>query len=271
MPMRYSRQLGFDALHMPPLTPTLGPLLAPPTSDNYEKNLSHEIELLRLLAAAIPPVSYFAAHCHHAFTNWLPFYWAGFQQTTLFTYAFADLSDLQAIFEGFHHSKRKNIKRAQGLVSVRDDMSAVDFYANHELTLGKLSDRVSYPREVFLRLYATCVERGSAKCWYAIDANNEIHAAIFVVFDERSAYYLVSSIDPDHRNSGAATLLIKHALEYLAPRTQRFDFEGSMIEGVETSFRRFGAKQIPYFVLTRSRRLGRSLVAARGLLKRWRV
>jgi GNAT superfamily N-acetyltransferase len=269
--MRYSRQLGFDALHMPPITPILGVLLAPPTSANYEKNLSHEMDTLRSLAAAVPAASYFNTYCHYAFTNWLPFYWAGFQQTTFYTYAFEDLTDLQKILDGFHHSKRKNIKRAETLVSVRDDMTAADFFRNHELTLAKLGERVSYSREVFLRLHAACVAKGAAKTWYAIDAEDHIHAAIFVVFDERSAYYLVSSIDPDERNSGAATLLIKHALEYLAPRTCRFDFEGSMIEGVETSFRRFGAKQIPYFSLTRASRLGSSLVAARGLARRWRL
>jgi hypothetical protein len=271
LPMRYSKRFGFDALHMPPLTATLGVLLSPATSMNYEKNLSHDMELLRSLAAAVPAVSYFSTYCHHTITNWLPFYWAGFQQTTLYTYAFEDLTNLHHILDGLHHSKRKNIKRAETLVSVKDDMSAADFYGNHELTLAKLGDRVSYSRDLFLRLHAACASRGAAKIWCAVDGQQQIHAAIFIVYDERSAYYLVSSIDPDHRNSGAATLLIKHALEYLATKTRRFDFEGSMIEGVETSFRRFGAKQIPYFSLTRASRLGTSVVAARALLKRSRL
>jgi len=37
------------------------------------------------------------------------------------------------------------------------------------------------------------------------------------------------------------------AVMHVASRTKMFDFEGSMIVGVENSFRQFGAVQMPYF------------------------
>ncbi|WP_343823783.1 hypothetical protein [Clostridium subterminale] len=35
----------------------------------------------------------------------------------------------------------------------------------------------------------------------------------------------------------------------MANYTKKFDFEGSMIENVKNSFRRFGAVQVPYFCI----------------------
>ena len=101
-----------------------------------------------------------------------------------------------------------------------------------------------------------------------MDRDDNLHAAIFVVFDSKSAYYLISTIDPDFRNSGASTLLIKKAIEYLAPFTQRFDFEGSMIDGVENSFRRIGARQIPYFAITRSNLAIELMLSFRNVLEK---
>ena len=269
MAMRRTARWGVMALHMPPLTQTLGPLFAPPASTNYQNALTDQTETLRALIQALPRAHRFNVHCHYNFTNWLPFYWDGFRQTTLYTYAFDDLTDLGALFDGFHHSKRKNLKRAEATVEVREDLPARDFYAHHAMTLGKGGDRVLYSEELFCRLHAAATSRGAGKTWYAVGADGAIHAAIFVVFDARSAYYLVSSIDPDHRNSGATTLLIKRAIEYVAPRTRRFDFEGSMIEGVETSFRRFGARQVPYFAIMRSRGVAGAVLEGRDFVRRF--
>jgi len=268
MPIHRSRKWGFDAIYMPPLTQTLGVLLHPSASDNYEKNLSAEMDILGVLVKAIPKVSVFNVSYHYNFTNWLPFYWAGFRQTTCYSYALEDLSDLEKVFAGFAHSKRKNIKKAESVVEVKEDLPPTDFYANHVLTLGKQGSRIIYSSSLFRRLHAATEQRNAAKTWYAVDKDGHMHAAIFVVFDAKSAYFLISTIDPDYRNSGAATLLVKRAIEYLAPHTRRFDFEGSMIEGVENSFRRFGARQVPYFAITRSNAAMAQLLAWRQVLKK---
>jgi len=60
--------------------------------------------------------------------------------------------------------------------------------------------------------------------------------------------------DPDYRHSGSATLLVKHAIQYVSQYTNVFDFEGSMIEGVEKSFRKFGAKQHRFLCIAKDSR-----------------
>jgi hypothetical protein len=44
--------------------------------------------------------------------------------------------------------------------------------------------------------------------------------------------------------------------------THAFDFEGSMIESVDTSFRSFGAKPYPYFIVSKANPLVRFLYRA---------
>jgi len=255
IPMYTHRRLGYKVICMPQLTQTLGVLLAPSADAKYERKLSREMEILNALIEAIPRFNYFRMEFHGNFTNWLPFYWVGYRQTTMYSYVIPDLTDLDKVFSEFAHSKRKNIKKAESLVSVFADLPAEEFYSNHVLTLSKQGDQIIYGFDLFKGIHDAAYENGCGKTWYALDGQNNIHAAIFVVFDSKSAYYLISSIDPDFRNSGAATLLVKHAIAYVSQYTSKFDFEGSMIRGVENSFRRFGAIQTPYFSISKGNRV----------------
>lgn len=251
MPIPISRKWGCTVISMPRLTQTVGALLLPSEKTTYESRLSDEMEVLDILIKAIPKFDYFSMNFHYNFTNWLPFYWAGYQQTACYTYVIEDLTDLDKVFSNFAHSKRKNIKKAEQLVTVRNDLPAEDFYANHVMTLGKQGRCISYKCDLFKRIHDAVLENSAGRIWYAIDRKENVHAAIFVVYDSKFAYYLVSTIDPDYRNSGAATLLLRDAIAYVSQYTKRFDFEGSMIRDVERSFRKFNAVQKPYFNISK--------------------
>ena len=73
--------------------------------------------------------------------------------------------------------------------------------------------------------------------------------------------------DPELRNSGATSLLMWEAIQFAATVTKKFDFEGSMIESVERFVRAFGARQIPYFQITRMSRRMKLLMTGRDALK----
>jgi lipid II:glycine glycyltransferase (peptidoglycan interpeptide bridge formation enzyme) len=192
---------------------------------------------------------------HYNYTNWLPFYWSGYQQTTRYTYVIENLADLELVFSNFDHSKRKNINRAEKIVNIYDNLKPEEFYDNHKFTLNKQGKNISYTFELFRNIHTNVKKQDAGKIWCAKDNEENIHAAIFVVYDSKSAYYLISTIDPDYRNSGAASLLLKHAITYVSQFTKKFDFEGSMIQGVENSFRKFGAVQNQYFRITKDNRL----------------
>ena len=242
-------------ISMPKLTQTMGPWLRPGRG-SYSKELSRQSQLMSSLIEQLPPFKRFVQNCHYSVTNWLPFYWSGFQQTTRYTYVIEDLSDLEAVFRRFSHAKRKNLRRAsnEGVV-IEWDIPCNEFYQNHKMTLSKQGNSILYSEDLFLRVYEGAYGAGQGRTIGAYDEAGNLHSAVFVVWDAMSAYDLISTIDPDFRYSGSATLLvqevIRHAAELGLPK---FDFEGSMIRSVENSFRQFGARQRPYFQLKKSNR-----------------
>lgn len=231
---------------MPPLTQTMGVYIIYPQDQKYEKKLSYEKDMMSKLIEALPKYDKFSQKFHPQITNWLPFYWKGFSQTTRYTYVIDNINDMDSVVANFSHAKRKNIKRAEKIVKVTFDLSAKAFYDNHKLTLSKQHQTISYDYFTFKSIYDSAIANDSGVIISAIDGGGEIHSALFVVWDTNSAYDLISTIDPDYRNSGSASLLIREAIRYVSSRTKYFDFEGSMIENVEASFRQFGAIQTPY-------------------------
>ena len=53
------------------------------------------------LLELLPLAHFFYQRFDTEFTNWLPLYWANFNQTTRYTYVIEDLSDLDIIWKTF--------------------------------------------------------------------------------------------------------------------------------------------------------------------------
>lgn len=53
-----------------------------------------------------------------------------------------------------------------------------------------------------------------------------------MTWDETSLYLLMGSADPDLRGSHASNLMVWNAIKFAATVTRNFDFEGSMLPGV---------------------------------------
>ena len=242
----------FTIITLPKHTQTMGVYIKYPKQEQkYEKKLSYEKEVMTNLIEQLPKVDYFDQSFHYSITNWLPFYWKGYTQTTKYTYVIENLSDTESVFKNFDNAKRRHIKRAEKIVEVKFDLPVKEFYEHHKMTLEKQGDEIAYSFEHFDSMYKSAYSHNAGKSIYAIDGEGNIHAAFFVVWDKNSAYYLISTIDPSFRSGGATSLLMKKIIEFLSTKTDRFDFEGSMIEPVEKSFRQFGAKQKPYFNITK--------------------
>jgi hypothetical protein len=104
---------------------------------------------------------------------------------------------------------------------------------------------------VVRRIYEACEKQGSGQAFFAVDRQDRVHAALYLVWDGRAAYYLLGGGDPKLRNSGAHSLIMWEAIKHAATVSKTFDFEGSMVEPVERFFRAFGARQKPYHQITR--------------------
>ncbi|MEI8378437.1 MAG: GNAT family N-acetyltransferase, partial [bacterium] len=245
----------------------MGPWLQYGDSQSHAARLSLEKDLLDELISGLPEHDLFRQNFHHSLSNWLPFYWRGFRQTTRYTYAIEDLSDLEEGWKGFKKRTRNVVGKAQKELQVRSDLPFERFWELNALTFQRQNRRLPYSRDFAEALERACQEAQSRVMLFAEDAMQRVHAAVYVVWDANSAYYLMGGADPALRMSGATSLLLWEAIQYSAKVTKRFDFEGSMIKPIESFFSGFGARQIPYFNITRMNLRTKLLFSLRDLVK----
>jgi hypothetical protein len=251
MPWVRTKRRGATLLVTPPLTKTLGPWIRA-ESGRTTSRLEREKDLMTELIDALPRFDYFEQNFHPSMTNWLPFHWRGFEETTRYTYVLPSLADLDAVWDGTRANVRTDVRKAAKKLTIRDDLGLDAFLDVHAKTFARQERTVPYGRELVARIDAACAERDRRKALFAVDADGAIHAAAYVVWDAGSAYYLMGGADPALRNSGAGSFVLWEAVKFAATVAPAFDFEGSMIEPVERFFRAFGAEQRPYFHVTKT-------------------
>jgi lipid II:glycine glycyltransferase (peptidoglycan interpeptide bridge formation enzyme) len=132
-------------------------------------------------------------------------------------------------------------------------------------TFKKQRKALPYTADYLKRLWVAANTNGSGKCFAAVDQDGQTHAALFVAWDLKRAYYVAGGTDPELRASGADSLLLWHILQFCAERTEAFDFAGSVVEGIEKFFRSFGGKLVP---CNRILKLPAPLRAYRAVMKR---
>jgi hypothetical protein len=245
MPYVLRRRYGMRLMAMPLLTASLGPAFAT-QSGKYATRLARQHRMMDELIEQLPPFDYFQQSFHHSVTNWLPFHWLGFTQTTRYTYVLKHLGDLDAIWSGTRDSVRRAIRKARKQVVVRDDLGLDRFLELNRKTFARQHMRLPYGPDLVSRIDAACAARGCRRMLFAEDAQGRVHAALFLVWNRDAAYYLMGGADTALRGSGAFSLLIWEAIAHAAEVSDSFDFEGSMLQPVERFFSSFGARQTPF-------------------------
>jgi hypothetical protein len=243
---------GITTLGMPPLTQSLGPWFNLDPS-KYASNLARQKDLVDQLIKRLPSHDIFRQNFHPSLTNWLPWYWQGYQQTTRYSYAIKDLSDERIIWDGMQSNIRSDIRKAKNRfgLQVRSDLGVDVLIEVCQKTFDR-QDEEGLSEVIVRRMYDTCENRNSGKPFFAVDDSGKVHAVAYLIWDERTAYYIIGGGDPELRNSGAHSLLMWEAIQFASTVSKVFDFEGSMIESIERHFRNFGATQVPYHRISRT-------------------
>ncbi len=238
-------------IQMPPLVQTLGPWIKN-SETKITNRLGYEKKIMTELIDKLPKFDYFCQSFDYSITNWLPFYWKGFRQTTRYTYILKDLSDVGNIFDGFSSKLRGHIRKAQKILAVRDDLD-VDVLINlDKMTYRRQNARYPYSEATLRRLVTAAKKHGAGKLLFAVDASEKVHAAVFLVWDSRSTYYLVGCTNTDFKATDGGSLLLWESIKYASTRSKQFDFEGSMLEPIEQYFRSFGAEPVAYHRITKT-------------------
>lgn len=267
MPFHFVRRLGFTLVLQPQLTQFLGPVYFEDARQQHAKATlcdsdSHRLdfekrvatELITQLEAIKPSAT--LIHTSPRITNWLPFYWQGYRQTTRYTYRIPDIGNPDAVFSAFDKEKRqRKIIKTEKQTTVRFDMSPSDFAAFHSNYWRSKGCNDLLSEEFIIRVCTVALSRGQGVIGSLHDGEGKLLSARFVAFDNHSAFSLMSASDTQLHRSGHSETLMWALIKHLSGKTRAFDFEGSMDEGIEYFYRSFGAVQTPYFALSKYRSL----------------
>lgn len=245
-PYFVKKKLGWRYVAMPLMGKLMGPYIIP-----QFRSIKTEMRVLEALWAQFPSnLAAFQQDFNYTVTNWLPLYWKGFSQTTRYSYIVPLLGTEAELWAGIEGNYRRKITKATSSLSVRDDLSVEEL---HRLcTLSFTRQKMDFPLrfDYFQRIYHAFEHHNAGKAFFAVDnETGVVHSAIFLVWDQSSAYLLWGGDDPELRTSASGIMLQWKAILY-AKHTLAlpiFDFEGSMIQSIEQSRRYFGAVQKPYF------------------------
>ena len=253
LPYVWSKFWGKKLLTQPRLTQTLGPWVRP-SNAKYANALAMEKDILGALADGLPPFDWYRQSWDSARSNWLPFHWRGYKQSTRYTYVLPDISNSEELWSGLQRDIRGNIRKAETRFGVRTRIS--EDIGELIPVLRKTFERQGKPLPYSEQFLHSLDQSAAAVNKRAIilgeDAEGKLHAGTYIVREGDTAYQLLNGYDPDLRQSGAGSLCVWSAIQEASKYAIRYDFEGSMLEPVERFFRAFGAMQVPYFSVERT-------------------
>lgn len=250
LPYFLTRKMGLPVIQMPPFTTYAGPWMLLPDDPTMKPPRTYALQkqILGDLVSQLPKVAFYSQNFYPDCTNWLPFYWKGFRQTTRYTYVLENLGDLDAIYDNFKRTVRTDLKKAEAQVEVFTADDVALFYEINAKSYQRQGRRIPYPTTTLFALDKALEARVQRRIYFAKDRQSgAIHAALYVAWDDQTTYSLLSGVDADFKNSAAAHLLFWRAIQDASKMEKQFDFEGSMIEPIEHVLRSFGATQKPYF------------------------
>lgn len=253
LPYRKTRRYGARLLTQPPLTPYLGPWYRDSTAKAAAR-FSERRQLTAELVAGLPKADVFMQNQWPRLPDCLPFLWEGFAQRTGYTHWLQPLNGLDALWRAFLEATRREIRKAEKRVEIVESGEIDALLDLHERAFAQRGLAAPRRRTFVRGVVEGALRADRARILIARDDRGNLHAANLVVFDERSAHYLLGGSDARYRTSGAASLLLWDAIKFAAGRSQIFDFEGSMQEPIARFFRGFNPEILAVSRLVRTSR-----------------
>ena len=252
MPYHMKKKTGFNIITMPKLTQNMGPYIKYLDNQKYEKRLAFEKKVMFQLIDNLPKFDKFSQNFHYNITNWQPFYWKGFQQTTRYTYVISNTDSLDTIVSAFSKKNKQLFIKGNNEIRILNNLSMKEFYDICKLTWNRQDIQISYSYDLVESIFKVCKEKKCGQPYFAVDEKNNIHAVSFIISDNNTMYSIFGGGDHTLMKSGAKNIILFHCLKLAVEQGLNFDFEGSMIENIADYYRAFGAIQKPYSHITKT-------------------
>ncbi|MFN0013549.1 MAG: GNAT family N-acetyltransferase [Saprospiraceae bacterium] len=252
-PFFQTRRWGLPVVQNPPLTAYAGPwLAAADPSWPTHKRLTLAYRSLEKLSKKLPHTLFFQQTCRPEMQYGLPLLWAGFRQTTRYTYLLPDTTDPERLYRGLKNTLRTDLRHADVHLEILPEPEPQPLFDLNRLSFSRKRLLQPYSPDVFQRLHAALCEREQGAGFLAKDRERGTAcAALFLAFNDQQASVVLTGVDTACQQPGALHALYWRAILFCSERNISLDLEGSMDAGIEHVFRAFGGQPIPYFQVRR--------------------
>lgn len=251
IPLPFKRRAGLTLYHAPQLTPYLGPIFDLTSVDKTAERLLIMREVGEHLARAIRGFDSLAYTAGAAAPDLQGFLWADFRADLGYTFRIEAGTTVDQAFQQISRTHRQKLnKSAEYIIETADDVSVLSNLSNQ--TFERQGIARPYSEAYLHRLWHEAHKRNRGVVYTARDLNGRYAAALFIVYDYRASYQIVSGVDMAVPNSPAGGLLTWRGICDALNAGRTFDFEGSRIRGVEQYYRRWGGQAHPVWHLKKS-------------------
>lgn len=241
------KKWGLTTLSEPVLTPFCGVWFRQKTFKKRYEKIVYEKKNVQKTIEQLPFAHRYSFRLTPFLTDWQPFYWAGWRQETRYTYRL-NIENLTTVFENFNDNTKRNIRKAAQNFTIQSGSNFDKFLEINDLTYKRQNIPQPIPLQTWQAVERVLSEKSRRRIFFAQTTEGAVEAAIYVIFDNETAYYLAGGATDAGRSRGAMHGLLARAIEEASVTgCTVFDFEGSMLQGVEPFFRGFGGELTPYF------------------------
>lgn len=248
-----TKKFGLRFLKLPPYTPHCGLFFESNSSNPAARNSARK-EVMKEVCDYIihlnPALTVLAFSSSHI--DLQPFIWQNFKVIPNYTYQISlnkNLAEIQAGFDSKNRNSISKVLKENPKIDYNLE-SPDDLLQFFQKALGKSGANI-YSSE--LSSIFTTFHKQQGAFHLSVRSGGELQAIVYCLYDQQSCYYLLGGTSRSAGISGLNNLLLLKAIEKAKDlNCERFDFEGSMLPGVEKFFRSFGPELIPFYTINKA-------------------
>jgi hypothetical protein len=241
---------GMNVCEMPQITRFLGPTVVPQAGKTEARTrLSHAIitELLEQVAN----FDHVEMTLDTGFNDVAAFLACGYEVRAHPTFVLNCTPSRDELWSGLRDKTKNVIRRAREQLTVHEVSCPKRFVKYYVDNLEGVESYFDLSR--LEAAYIAASARQQCRILSAVDSNNNIHAQVFFIWDDKFVHYFLSSRDRNVAHLGAVSLLLWSGIELAHERGLQFDFDG----GIENEARykfvvAFGGELANRFDVSRS-------------------
>lgn len=247
-----TKKFGFTFLKLPPYSPHCGLFFTSDSKNNSSvNNFSKEVmnEVCSFFSNQKSALTVLAFPSN--IIDFQPFIWEKYKVIPNYTYRINLEKSIEDIKSNFDSKNRNVINKAikEEVVVSENSLTKEELF---KFFMDSLNTTDANIYETELKKIFTKFSDDTNSFSVTARKGTELLGNVFCVYDKNTCYYLLGGVNKKSGVQGVNNLLVQSSIEKAKELgCHTFDFEGSMLKGVEKFFRSFGPELVPYFTVNK--------------------